>query len=430
MLGTALTLLGFGLLLSRTGDRGASVPLTRQATAAPPAPVKSPGDDLRERAAQRRAARAAALEAQAAQAKAEAEERAEQARIAAEREAATRAAEKAAREAQQADAARKLAAIREAEAEAARRRAAELEAARARQAQAEAKAADARRRAAERKAAIERKARAEAAAALAADEAARRRAEAEAAAERERQKREAERAHKAQLAELAAAAKQAEAEEKARLAEMEALAKQAALQAEAQRKREQQEAAARLAAAKQAEQAAAAAAAAAKAVPKPAPTPRYGPEQAARDLQRYLVANRTKVAAFGWKGHGNAQVARAQRFFGLTPDGIVGPATRAAASRYGVKLPPRPTKRVPAPATPYDALINAATKLRAYIEQPGAYRGSRARPSKPVLAFQAAYNRARRSGWRPTLQGPRALAQDGIWGRNTRAALRVSPAVA
>lgn len=61
------------------------------------------------------------------------------------------------------------------------------------------------------------------------------------------------------------------------------------------------------------------------------------PYEAAVALKAYLLGG----GSFGWKGGRSKQVAVAQKVFGIPADGIVGPETRKAAQKWGVKLPPR-----------------------------------------------------------------------------------------
>jgi len=73
------------------------------------------------------------------------------------------------------------------------------------------------------------------------------------------------------------------------------------------------------------------------AIPTPMPPPQARtPKKAAADLQQFLI----KTGRFGTLKDRPAEVKDAQRDLGLTPDGIVGPRTRAAAKKQGVALPP------------------------------------------------------------------------------------------
>jgi murein L,D-transpeptidase YcbB/YkuD len=58
---------------------------------------------------------------------------------------------------------------------------------------------------------------------------------------------------------------------------------------------------------------------------------------AAEALRSFLVATKR----FGNKKDRPKEISDAQSAMGLKPDGIVGPATRAAATKLGVKLPTR-----------------------------------------------------------------------------------------
>jgi peptidoglycan hydrolase-like protein with peptidoglycan-binding domain len=74
--------------------------------------------------------------------------------------------------------------------------------------------------------------------------------------------------------------------------------------------------------------------------PAPAPTvpEKMTPNQTARALRLHL----TKTGSFGSRAKPDPIVAQAQRDLDVSPaDGIVGPATRAAARRAGVTLPLR-----------------------------------------------------------------------------------------
>jgi len=66
----------------------------------------------------------------------------------------------------------------------------------------------------------------------------------------------------------------------------------------------------------------------------PSSTPRT-PRAAAEDLREFL----TQTRRFGSRADRPVEVKLAQRDLRLTPDGIVGPKTRAAAARTGVTLP-------------------------------------------------------------------------------------------
>lgn len=74
---------------------------------------------------------------------------------------------------------------------------------------------------------------------------------------------------------------------------------------------------------------------------KPRATSRRGWE-ASTALKAYLLGG----GNWGWKGSRSPQVAAAQRILGITTDGIVGPDTRRATLRYGVRLPPPEERRV------------------------------------------------------------------------------------
>jgi len=66
-------------------------------------------------------------------------------------------------------------------------------------------------------------------------------------------------------------------------------------------------------------------------------TPPSAAKAAAANLLRFLL----KTGRFGNKRDRPDEIKRAQRALGVKPDGIVGPKTRAAASKAGVALPPR-----------------------------------------------------------------------------------------
>lgn len=70
----------------------------------------------------------------------------------------------------------------------------------------------------------------------------------------------------------------------------------------------------------------------------PPPTAASGrtPKQAAQSLMAFLI----KTGRFGTLKDRPEEVKAAQRDMGLTPDGIVGKRTRAAAQKQGVALPP------------------------------------------------------------------------------------------
>jgi hypothetical protein len=70
-----------------------------------------------------------------------------------------------------------------------------------------------------------------------------------------------------------------------------------------------------------------------------APTAPTDAREAARNLARYLAGG----GSFGSKARPSAAVESAQRALRVTPDGIVGPATRNAARALGVTLPLRPS---------------------------------------------------------------------------------------
>lgn len=70
-----------------------------------------------------------------------------------------------------------------------------------------------------------------------------------------------------------------------------------------------------------------------------APTP---PKLTPRETARALALHLRKTHSFGTKAKPDPIVAQAQRDLDVSPaDGIVGPATRAAARRAGVTLPLR-----------------------------------------------------------------------------------------
>lgn len=80
--------------------------------------------------------------------------------------------------------------------------------------------------------------------------------------------------------------------------------------------------------------------------PKAPPPAAANPVQAApkrkrspRDAAKSLLSFVLNTGRFGSKKDRPQQIKDAQRDMGLTPDGIIGPKTRAAAAKHGVALP-------------------------------------------------------------------------------------------
>jgi peptidoglycan hydrolase-like protein with peptidoglycan-binding domain len=140
-------------------------------------------------------------------------------------------------------------------------------------------------------------------------------------------------------------------------------------------------------------------------------------------LRNILTKNPTS-AEFGVKGHPSSSVQSFQRIatkngHKLVVDGIVGPQTRAVAELVGVTLPPRPgaapapaqAHAAPAPA-PSSTAFNPTTAriLAAQVE-----KNLRNPPAGNV------YNYDRKL--MASFQKAAGIAQDGIYGGGTRAAL-------
>lgn len=201
-------------------------------------------------------------------------------------------------------------------------------------------------------------------------------------------------------------------------AQDQALALERAKLAEAARKREQAELRQRTQDARQARTAADARARKAAATPATAPIT-WGPKEAAKALYDYLRSSPGDAQAFGSKRLPNPQVARAQKFLGVTPDGIVGPQTQRAAARQGYTLPPRPKApagivRASTPTaveTDFVGPLSAQQLAHNMASDLAATRnyGSRTRPNAAVRAFQRAVA---------------SLVPDGIYGAKTREAAK------
>lgn len=135
-------------------------------------------------------------------------------------------------------------------------------------------------------------------------------------------------------------------------------------------------------------------------------------KKAANILRYYLITagvQKSNPAVFGARGAPSKPVADFQRTAKITADGIVGPQTREVARSVGVPLPPKPAAKAPPPKANAMSLQQAANVLKYYLgtnrSNPAAW-GYKGRPSQPVANFQ------RQAG----------IAQDGIYGPNTRAA--------
>lgn len=130
---------------------------------------------------------------------------------------------------------------------------------------------------------------------------------------------------------------------------------------------------------------------------------------AAKLLRSYLQKNRNNTIAFGTKERPNAQVRNAQRAMGILADGIVGSKTRAAASKYGVTLPARPSASTS--STTSQGQITAAGAARLLGQYLRKNRNS-------VAAFGT---KARPNPLVRNAQNKMGLVNDGIVGPKTRA---------
>lgn len=148
-------------------------------------------------------------------------------------------------------------------------------------------------------------------------------------------------------------------------------------------------------------------------------------KQAAQDLAEFLK----RSGRFGSSSDRVPEVQDAQRDLGVTPDGVVGPVTRAAATKQGVNLPAKPA--------PARAPTRAPTKPTA--ARPRAVRPAPAAPATRVTTKrspqEAAHDladflaRTSRFGSRSDRPNEVKLAQrdlgvtpDGIVGAKTRSA--------
>jgi peptidoglycan hydrolase-like protein with peptidoglycan-binding domain len=160
-------------------------------------------------------------------------------------------------------------------------------------------------------------------------------------------------------------------------------------------------------------------AAAARAAVQSAPAAQNALQLGAQLLKEILTKNPTP-AEFGFKGHPSSSVQSFQRLatkngHKLTVDGIVGPQTRAVAELVGVTLPPRPGASPTthaAPPAPSSSAVSAtlARALAAQVE-----KNLRNPPAKNI------YNYDRKL--MASFQKAAGIAQDGLYGGGTRAAL-------
>lgn len=187
---------------------------------------------------------------------------------------------------------------------------------------------------------------------------------------------------------------------------------------------------------------------AAKVLKDTLPKVRVQPQIAKRDdqirvgaklLAEFLQRNPT-VAAFGYRGAPSEAVATFQKIAGLAADGILGPTTRSAATRVGVRLPDRPKPGAAAPRTSSLARNVPMPRLPALpapqAPQPPPQAAPRAAAPagfNPAVARQLAqpiadnvrqqkynYNRQRVAQF----QLAAGIPSDGIYGRQTSAAVK------
>jgi murein L,D-transpeptidase YcbB/YkuD len=153
--------------------------------------------------------------------------------------------------------------------------------------------------------------------------------------------------------------------------------------------------------------------------PQPEPAPASAgrtAQKAAEDLRAFLLATNR----FGSAADRPEEVRAAQRDLGVADDGIVGPATRAAARKYGVTLPlreqPKPARASSSasssssPSSPAEVERTpraAAEALRAFLQKTKRHGTKKDRPAEVRAA-----------------QRDLGVTDDGVVGPETRAAAK------
>jgi murein L,D-transpeptidase YcbB/YkuD len=148
------------------------------------------------------------------------------------------------------------------------------------------------------------------------------------------------------------------------------------------------------------------------------------PKQAAQELAAFLK----RTGRFGSDRDRAPEILAAQRDLGVAADGIVGPVTRTAAAKQGVRLPPRPAAKIAAKPKPTSA-TRAPTKRAAAATTRTPRPSSGRTPREAATALRVFLQKTHRFGSKADRPAEIALAQqdlgvtaDGIVGPATRAA--------